>query len=48
MAEVDGDTKIQKVFSGRNDTLVTIGPRDRQSIRIGRQLASGTTWQGLK
>ena len=39
MAEVDTNTHIQTVFSGRNDTLITGGSRDRPSVRIGRKLA---------
>lgn len=39
LAEIDAVTKIQRVFPGRNDTLITGGPRERQSVRIGRKLA---------
>lgn len=47
MVEVDAKTKIQRVFSGNNDILNIRGPRDRQSVRISRKLASGMIWQGL-
>lgn len=47
LVEVDAKTKIPRVFSGNNDTLNIRGPRDRQSVRISRKLASGMIWQGL-
>lgn len=50
MAEVDTNTHIQTVFSGRNDTLITGGSRERPSVRIGRKLAldglAGTELRG--
>lgn len=37
MAETDASTKLQRVISGRKETLITRGSRDRHTVSPNRQ-----------